>query len=66
MLSNLLKTATPLQILEKTKQTLKFDGINSSSYKVLINEKIGYVLGALISVDNFKSPKTNSTFKFSD
>lgn len=60
----LLKIGTPIKILEKSEQTLEFDGINSNWYKISINDKVGYILGALISVDNFKSPKTNSSFKF--
>lgn len=58
----LLKINTPLKIVEKTDKTLNYENIKSYWYKVSINNKIGYVLGALISVDNFST--INENFKF--
>ncbi len=47
----LLEIGTEITILEKTSQTLYFEGIDSPWYKVKFKEKTGYVLGGLISLD---------------
>jgi hypothetical protein len=48
---DLLKIGTKITIVEKTKNTLNYNGIESPYYKVKYNNKIGYILGGLISLD---------------
>ena len=46
----LLAIASPLKILEKTKELTPFNGYDSPWYKVNANGKEGYVLGGLIAL----------------
>lgn len=48
---SLLKIGTEIKILEKTDDSMLFEGIDSPWYKVKYENKTGYVLGALISMD---------------
>ena len=47
----LLKIGTKITIIKKTKNTLNYNGIESPYYKVKYNNKVGYILGGLISLD---------------
>lgn len=47
----LLKIGDKIEIIEKTNDRLRFDGMDSPWYKVKFQDKIGYVLGGLISAD---------------
>ncbi len=47
----LLKIGEKIKVLEKTNLTMLFDGIESPWYKVQFQDKIGFVLGALIAID---------------
>ena len=46
-----LKIGERVEIMEKTDSKMKFDGIESPWYKVKVNDKVGFVLGNLISLD---------------
>ena len=47
-----LDIGSNVQILKKTKESMWFNGIESSWYKVKIDNQFGYVLGGLISLDD--------------
>ena len=55
----LLKIGTEIQIIEKSSEILNYNGIESPFYKVKYNDKTGYILGGLISLEkrNFKNSK---------
>ena len=59
---DLLKIGTQLDILEKTKETMKFNGIESNWYKVKANDKVGYVLQGLISLEKLSHGKSDYFF----
>ncbi|WP_158851030.1 SH3 domain-containing protein [Algibacter sp. L1A34] len=59
---DLLKIGTEIQILEKTDYKLNYNGIESSFYKVRYKDKVGYILGGLISLE--KKKFKNSTYFF--
>ena len=59
----LLNIGTEIQIVEKTNETLNYNGIESPFYKVKYNNKIGYILGGLISLE--KRSVNNSKYVFS-
>lgn len=46
-----LDIASDIEILKKTKETLLFNGQESHWYKVKADNKVGYILGGLISLD---------------
>ena len=48
---SLLKIGEQVEILEKSNSKTEFDGIESPWYKIKINDKVGFVLGSLISLD---------------
>ncbi|GAA3650408.1 SH3 domain-containing protein [Flavivirga jejuensis] len=60
---SLLKIGNEVEIIEKTDNTMLFDGIESPWYKVKAQDKIGFVLGALISMD--KAIFSNLTYLIS-
>ena len=47
----LLKIGEQIEIMEKSDSKMEFDGIESPWYKVKTNDKVGFVLGGLISLD---------------
>lgn len=57
---NLLKIGEQIEIIEKSDSKMEFDGIESPWYKVKANDKIGFVLGNLISLD--KATNGNLTY----
>ncbi|MFL0072758.1 SH3 domain-containing protein [Tenacibaculum maritimum] len=57
---NLLKIGEQIEIMEKSDFKMEFDGIESHWYKVKANDKIGFVLGNLISLD--KATNGNLTY----
>ncbi|SDY07155.1 SH3 domain-containing protein [Lutibacter oricola] len=59
---DLLSIDSQIKIIEKTEKTLDFDGVKSNWYKIKVDNKIGFVLGALISVYNLEVE--NTKFKF--
>ncbi len=56
----LLKIGEQIEIMEKSDSTMQFDGIESPWYKVKTNDKVGFVLGSLISLD--KATNGNLTY----
>ena len=48
---SLLKIGEQIEILEKSNATMEFDGIASPWYKIKTTDKVGFVLGSLISLD---------------
>ena len=48
---SLLKIGKQIEIVEKSNSKMEFDGIESPWYKVKTNDKVGFVLGSLISLD---------------
>ncbi|WP_160318788.1 SH3 domain-containing protein, partial [Lacinutrix algicola] len=62
---DLLKIGTEILILEKTENKLNYNGIESPFYKVKYNNKVGYLLGGLISLEKkeFKNSKYFFTYK---
>lgn len=60
---SLLKIGERIEILEKTNSTMLFEGLESPWYKIKFNDKIGFVLGSLISLD--RAMVGNSTFLIS-
>lgn len=48
---SLLKIGNEIEIIEKTDKKMLFDGIQSPWYKVKTKDKVGFVLGSLISLD---------------
>lgn len=59
----LLKIGEQIEIIEKSNSTMQFDGIESPWYKVKTSDKVGFVLGSLISLD--KSTNGNLTYLIS-
>lgn len=59
----LLNIAEPIEIIEKSNSTMPFDGIESPWYKVKTKDKVGFVLGSLISLD--KATYGNLTYLIS-
>ncbi|MDO5970064.1 SH3 domain-containing protein [Flavivirga aquimarina] len=59
---DLLKIGTEVVILEKTENKLNYNGIESPFYKVKYKNKIGYILGGLISLE--KKEIKNSKYFF--
>lgn len=47
----LLKIGSEVEILEKTTETIVYNGIDSPFYKVSFGGQIGYILGGLISLE---------------
>ncbi|QDO93903.1 SH3 domain-containing protein [Formosa sediminum] len=47
---DLIKIGSKIQIIEKSENTVLYNGLPSNYYKVKYNEQIGYVLGGLISL----------------
>ncbi len=58
----LLKIGTEIQVLKKSEETLKYNGIESYFYQVKYKNQIGYILGGLISLE--KKERGNSKFLF--
>ena len=56
----LLKIGEQIEIIEKSNSTMQFDGIESPWYKVKTKDKVGFVLGSLISLD--KATNGNLTY----
>ncbi|WP_157983108.1 SH3 domain-containing protein [Psychroflexus aestuariivivens] len=56
----LLKIDEQIEIIEKSESKMEFDGIESPWYKVKTNDKVGFVLGNLISLD--KATNGNLTY----
>ncbi|GAL89749.1 hypothetical protein JCM19538_1779 [Jejuia pallidilutea] len=48
---SLLKIGEQIEIIEKSDSKMKFEGIESPWYKIKTKEKVGFVLGSLISLD---------------
>ncbi|TYP96062.1 SH3 domain-containing protein [Tenacibaculum adriaticum] len=48
---SLLKIGEQIEIMEKSNSAMEFDGIESPWYKIKTKDKIGFVLGSLISLD---------------
>ena len=48
---SLLKIGEQIEILEKSNSEMEFDGIESPWYKIKSKNKVGFVLGSLISLD---------------
>ena len=48
---DLLKIGTPIKIISKTNHTLNYNGLESPFYKVKYQDKTGYILGSLISLE---------------
>lgn len=59
---DLLKIGTRIKIIEKSKEVLVYNGIKSPFYKVQHNEKTGYVLGNLISLEKKESNNLKYVF----
>ena len=57
---DLLKIGSKIEIIEKSKKTLLYNGIESPFYKVKFKNKIGYILGGLISIEK----KETENFKY--
>ena len=64
----LLKIGTEIQIIEKSSEILNYNGIESPFYKIKYNDKTGYILGGLISLEkrNFNNSKYLFTYKKND
>ena len=60
----LLKIGAEVEIVEKTNETVLFNGINSPFYKIQYNGKSGYVLGGLISLEKKESENTTYLFQY--
>ncbi|WJJ96595.1 SH3 domain-containing protein [Algibacter luteus] len=56
----LLKIGEQIEIVEKSNSTMQFDGIESPWYKIKTKDKVGFVLGSLISLD--KATNGNLTY----
>ena len=56
----LLRIGEQIEIVEKSDSKMQFDGIESPWYKVKAKDKVGFVLGSLISLD--KVSKGNLTY----
>ena len=48
---SLLKIGEQIEIVEKSNSEMEFDGIKSPWYKIKTENKVGFVLGSLISLD---------------
>ena len=59
---DLLKIGTEIEVVEKTENKLNYNGIESPFYKVKHNNKVGYILGGLISLE--KKEINNSKYFF--
>ena len=60
----LLKIGEPLKIVEKSTETLMYNGIDSPWYKVKYNNQQGYVIGGLISATEKKDGNVRFLFNF--
>jgi hypothetical protein len=60
----LLKIGTEIQIIEKSSETLNYNGIESPFYKVKHKEKTGYILGGLISLEKKEFNKSEYLFTY--
>lgn len=60
---SLLKIGEQIEIIEKSDSIMEFEGIESPWYKIKTNDKIGFVLGSLISLD--KATNGNLTYLIS-
>jgi len=58
----LLKIGTEIEIIDKSQETLVYNGIESPFYKVKFKNEIGYILGGLISIE--KREINNSQYFF--
>ena len=59
---DLLKIGTKIKIIEQSELTQEFDGIKSNWYKIEFNGKTGYVLGALISMQNLTTTDNKNLY----
>jgi hypothetical protein len=48
---SLLKIGDKVEIVAKSDKKMEFDGIESPWYKIKVQDKIGFVIGSLISLD---------------
>jgi hypothetical protein len=60
----LLKIGTEIQILEKTEYKLNYNGIESPFYKIRYKNKIGYILGGLISLEKKEFKESSYLFVY--
>lgn len=58
----LLEIGTPIKIIEKTETQMHYQGINTPWYKIEVNGKNGYILGALISLNSHFTNSKNALF----
>ena len=58
----LLKIGTEVQVLEKSGETIEYNGIESPFYKVKYKNHVGYILGGLLSLE--KKEVDSSKFFF--
>lgn len=59
---DLLQIGTKIKIIEQSELTQEFDGIESNWYKIEFNGKTGYVLGALISMQNLTTADNKNLY----
>jgi len=60
----LLKIGTPIQILEKSEETLNYKGLTSHFYKVQYKNQVGYILGGLLSLEKKETDTTLYLFTY--
>jgi hypothetical protein len=58
----LLKLGTKIEILQKTEEKMNFNGMESFWYKVKVEDKIGFLLQGLISLEKLSHQKTDYFF----
>ncbi|MBV7439818.1 SH3 domain-containing protein [Weeksellaceae bacterium TAE3-ERU29] len=61
---DLLKIGTPIKIISKTNHTLNYNGLESPFYKVKYQDKMGYILGGLISLEKRGYYKSEYLFAY--
>ena len=61
---DLLKIGTPVKIISKTHHTLNYNGLESPFYKVKYQDKTGYILGGLISLEKRGYYKSEYLFAY--
>ncbi|SFU42213.1 SH3 domain-containing protein [Pustulibacterium marinum] len=60
----ILPINTMIKIILKSENAMEFDGVLSPWYRVEVDGKEGYILGALIALDRVSSSKTFTDFLF--
>lgn len=60
----LLKIGSEVEILEKTTETIVYNGIDSPFYKIAYKGQTGYVLGGLISLEQKQTDKLRYLFAY--